>query len=375
MHDNDYGFGNIFRIIWKKKKFIILVVSFVTVSSIVVSLLLPKWYKATAIILPPSQAQPMLGSIALLGNLGMGDLLGGAGSQNRYLSILKSRTLLQEVANKFNLKEIYGCENIEETINELRKNYKISVGEEMQISVTLYDQYQDRVAEMTNYIIHCLDSLNIEITSSKAKNIREFVGLRMEEVIDSLRFLENETSTFMESKGILSLEDQVSIGVMSAAELKSKIIMKEIELAVAKKTYEKNNPQVFLLENELESFNDKYQEYFMNNLNDKLFPNFKDVPEIGIKLKILEREVKYYTDVLEFLGPQYEKAKIEETKDIPTLQVLDKAVRPEKKSRPRRAKIVIISFIFSLVVSSYFAYFTGRWESIKKNKRYDKNDH
>ena len=114
MHDNDYGFGNIFRIIWKKKKFIILVVSFVTVSSIVVSLLLPKWYKATAIILPPSQAQPMLGSIALLGNLGMGDLLGGAGSQNRYLSILKSRTLLQEVANKFNLKEIYGCENIED---------------------------------------------------------------------------------------------------------------------------------------------------------------------------------------------------------------------------------------------------------------------
>ena len=205
MSDNDHGFYNIFGIVWKKKKIIVFVVSLVTISSIIVSLLLPKWYKATSIILPPSQAQPMLGSVALLGNLGMGDLLGGAGNQNRYLSILKSRTLLQEVANKFNLKEIYGCENIEETINELKKNYKINVGEEMQISVTLYDQYQDRVAEMTNYVIHCLDSFNIEITSSKAKDIREFVGLRMEEVIDSLKFLENETSTFMENEGILSL--------------------------------------------------------------------------------------------------------------------------------------------------------------------------
>ncbi|MFO7891950.1 MAG: GNVR domain-containing protein [bacterium] len=55
--------------------------------------------------------------------------------------------------------------------------------------------------------------------------------------------------------------------------------------------------------------------------------------------------------MLEYLAPQYEQAKIQEMKDVPTIQVIDWATRPEWKSKPKRAYIVILSFLISFMVS------------------------
>ena len=153
---------------------------------------------------------------------------------------------------------------------------------------------------------------------------------------------------------------------MRAAALKSQVIMKDIELSVAKKNFGKNNPQMTLLQNELQGLEEKYSEFFTKNLKDQLFPSFESVPGIIMQLKKLERKSDYYSKVLEFLGPQYEKAKIDETKDIPTIQILDKAIRPEKKDKPHRARIVILVFIISITVT---AICTVLFEGIKERNR------
>ena len=64
---------------------------------------------------------------------------------------------------------------------------------------------------------------------------------------------------------------------------------------------------------------------------------------LNTKFAILYRNVIYYTKLLEFLGPQYEQAKIEETKDVSTIKV----IRPEKRYSPRQVIIVIFTSIIS----------------------------
>lgn len=89
----------------------------------------------------------------------------------------------------------------------------------------------------------------------------------------------------------------------------------------------------------------------MENLNNseegKIFPNFSDVPELGMKLQEIERKVEYYSTILQFLGPQYEKAKLDEMKNVSTIELLDRAVTPIKKDKPKRSIIVIITFLLS----------------------------
>lgn len=369
MGENEIKLIDMWRMVWRKKIFIIKIVAIVTVLAIVLSLILPKWYSATAVILPPSSGQSTLGAAALLGNLGFGNILGENQSQSRYLAILKSKSLLAAVAKKFNLQEKYGCDNMEKTLQQLEGNMQVDVGDEMQISVTFFDKDQEMVAKIANYAVHILDSLNIMLATTQANNNRQFIESRVNIVLDSLSILENEITRFMKKNDLLSINEQVSVAITKAADLKAQMMSKEIELAVAKKLLDKNSSQIAKLKLQLQSIQSAYNQFFSDATKNKLFPNLENIPELEKEYIRLKRKAEYFTKLLEYLGPQYEQAKIEAAKTVPTVQVLDQAVRPERKVKPKRAKIVIISFVISLILSLYIAYFRSRWEDLHLKKK------
>lgn len=345
---------NIFSEAWKKRYFIGTVVFITTLSSIGISFLIPKWYRATSTIVTSSSGSSIFGSMGALATIGIGDLLGNNDNQFRFISILKSRTLLDHIINKYDLKTKYNCKTMRDTRLKLKKNLLIDIGDEYQINVTLYDRDQDQVADIVNYVIYCLDSLNIALNTNDAHNARVFIEQRVFEVLDSLQILERDIINFMERNKVLNLEAQVSALVTQAAELKGQILLKEIEYAVAKKSLNQDNPQLDRLKTELKALKDSYNDFL--TIDNKLYPDFKQIPYIGITISKLERKVEYYTTVLGYLGPQYEKAKIDEKRDIPTFQILDKAVRPELKARPKKSKIVLAVFFSSLIICIYGVY-------------------
>jgi len=361
MEDRELTLRDLWNILWGRRKMIIRNALIAAVVVSIITLLLPNWYKATAVILPPENDNTF-GAAGLLGNLGFGNILGGDQNQNRVLSILDSRTLLEALAKKYDFQERYGADNLEETIKELDDNIEVNLEEQFQITVSFWDTDQEMVAEMTNYILHCLDSLNIVFSTGKAHENRVFIEGRVNTILDSLKMLEHELSTFMEKEGILSLTDQVAVSVEKAAELKAQIMAKEIELTIAKNIFDKKNPKILQMENELAGYRSKYREFYRDNPDDKLMPNFNKVPELGIRFTRIQREINYYVKLLEFLGPQYEKAKIDEAKTIPTIQVLDYASRPEKKDKPRRSILVIVFTGITGVLSMYYAYFKDRFK-------------
>jgi len=56
------------------------------------------------------------------------------------------------------------------------------------------------------------------------------------------------------------------------------------------------------------------------------------------------------------LAKQYELAKIDEAKDATIIQVLDEAIEPDRKSKPKRTQIVLLSTIVALLASIIWAF-------------------
>jgi tyrosine-protein kinase Etk/Wzc len=75
----------------------------------------------------------------------------------------------------------------------------------------------------------------------------------------------------------------------------------------------------------------------------------------GMENLRLLRDVKYFETIFELLAKQYEIARIDEARDASLIQVLDKAVEPERKSKPMRTLIVItvafLAGIFAVIWS------------------------
>lgn len=73
------------------------------------------------------------------------------------------------------------------------------------------------------------------------------------------------------------------------------------------------------------------------------------------------RNLRYQESVFEIMGKQFEMAKLDESKNYPLIQVLDKASLPEEKSKPKRGLIVMIAAALAFMLAVVFAY----WREIQ----------
>ena len=101
----------------------------------------------------------------------------------------------------------------------------------------------------------------------------------------------------------------------------------------------------------------------MNELTKKL----SHVPQAGIGALRTYRQVAIQQKVLEYIYPLYEQAKIDEQKDIPVILVLDKAVKAEKKVKPKRLTIIVTAFGASLALSLLFVFAMAYVDVLKRN--------
>ena len=132
-------------ILSKRKVFILLNVMTITVLAAVVSFLLPKTYRSSATIMPPKNAGGMnllsMSSSSLMKQFSPLRALSGSLSPDMYgyVSILKSRTLMELVVNQFDLKQRYGARTMTRAIETLKTNLDYKVNEETPITLSAED--------------------------------------------------------------------------------------------------------------------------------------------------------------------------------------------------------------------------------------------
>jgi uncharacterized protein involved in exopolysaccharide biosynthesis len=332
------------------------------------SFLLPSWYRATTTVLPP-------GGETALGLGAASSLLGGAPGFAASLSlpfmatpsdivaaILKSRAVGEAVIKEERLMEAYGTESVERALGELFSRVEIRVTPEGLISLSYEDRDRVRAAEVANRFMEQSDRIGRETSASQAKSARVFIEQRLTQTQEQLTRSEESLRKFQEENKAILLDDQMRASIEKAAELKAQMVSSEIELNVLSKTMSPTHPGIRSLRSKIDET--KKQLEILEKGKDQDDPEgktvldvpFSEVPSLSLKLARLIREVKIQEGIFELLTRQYEQYKIQESKDTPTLQILDRAVPPERRARPKRALLVGLSGILSLFASMVFIF-------------------
>jgi len=332
----------------------------------IISFLLPQWYTARTTILPPEKESPLLS----LGSSLLGGLVPSTEMSLPFMAtpsdilavILKSRTVQEKIIENENLKKVYKAKTLEDALKELKSHLKIVVESEGIVSLEFEDKDKWRASRVANLFVEELDEINRKTNASQAKSTRLFIEERLAQTQKDLTLAEENLRSFKEKNKAIALDEQMKSIIQGAADLKAQLVLDEIQLNVLKRNMSDSHPQVQQLRSKINEI--KKQLDLLELGNSKKIKGegkaldipFSDVPSLSLELARLTREVKIQEAVFELLTQQYEQAKIQEAKDTPTIQVLDKASPPEKRSRPKRADLVGIAVVASLFLSVIFVF-------------------
>ena len=373
---DDIDLFRIGKILWSSKLEIIRNVFIVSILSVVLAFMLPKTYRSASIIMPPTTSSERGIFSSGDGMFALESLLSPTSSSdaNTFLAILKSHTIMQSVIEKFNLIEFYDVENNEKAQQSLENDTNFEINEEGTIRVETYIKtgwfHSDEDEEIckalsrdiTNYFVEKLDIVNKRLKSEKAMQHRMFIENRYYQNIKDLAMAEEVLKTFQETHNTVALPEQTTASIQVSSEILSRISIQKVKLSVLEETLSETHPEIQFLKSEISGLKKELDKMDFGDPESAVIPGFSNVPNLGLKLGRLMRDVEVQNTLYNFLTQQYEEAKIQEAKDTPTVQVLDYAVLPQLKYKPVRSRIVIIGFVLSTIFSLYYVYFRVRWQ-------------
>ena len=362
------------NIIFLKKYFIIRNMILIFLISCILVLILPKTYTSSAVLMPPtSESGGAIGSImGALSSLPIGGFGGQTSDESlSIIAILKSRTLSEKAIKNFDLLNFYGVPNVDKALIALSESIVFEVLEEgtINISVSLKtkwfhnDESEREVktlcTNMALFFVTELDILNKSLKTEQASFHRKFIEQRYKQNLIDLENAEDSLRSFQEKHKMVALNEQTSAAIEAAASIKAQMLSNEVKLGVMLGALNKKHPDIENIRIENYELSKKMDEleYGVEVIGfDKsnLFPILSEIPELGVELIRLKREVEIQNTLFVFLTQQYEEAKIKEAKDTPTVQILDYPKIPNLKSGPKRMIIVLICLFVSFFVNILF---------------------
>ncbi len=388
--DDEINLLEYLLVIVKHKKMIFLTCLVTFILTCGITLLMPNIYTSTARILPPQNDKgglsSMLGSVSNIAALA--GLSVGSGSGELYVGMLKSRSIADVIIDKFDLMKIYDQKYRVETYKILNDAVNFSVGKDDGIiTVTAEDEDPKRAADIANTYIEELKKLNIKINLNNAGRERLFLEERLAVVQNDLSKAEDALKDFQEKNKAIRIDAQASAIIDAFATLKGVLASKEVELGVLRSSQTDQNPQVKALREEItqirEQISQLEQSHDGKTSSADIFLATSEVPELGIQYARLLRDLKVQETLYELVTKQYEMAKISEAKNTSTIQVLDAAMVPDKKSKPRRSIIVLAATFamgFFALIFAFIREYGQRmnkedsflWQQIKENISFKK---
>jgi uncharacterized protein involved in exopolysaccharide biosynthesis len=345
----------------KNKKFVLVNVSIVTGLSLILALLLPKWYFSyTTLKLSTDDAfsiGAMLGGMTdlpFLGDLGVGLAQSDLDS---YEALLESRTLVDSMVIKFDLQKRYDTEYRFLARDAFLDN-SIRDGDALteMLTVGVYDKDPNTAKEMTEYYVELLIRTLQKLSSESARNNRIFADQRVAQTELELRAAEDSLAVFQRKRGVFEPEEQFVVSYRVAAGLEAELMAEEIKLGVVERMFSRDHEEVRNTLFKIDELKKKISGIRFGGSNSEgsngaLLMNFATAPDLAVEYFRLYRDVHIKAKLLEFLIPIYEKARLDEAKSVPSILVVDEPQIAEYKSKPKRAFIVLGGMVLSLFYS------------------------
>ncbi len=349
--------------ILKYKKLLLYTFIAAAVLSLIVSLLLPLWYRSSAKVFFPEQSGGLnIDMSAVLGNVPIDMGAPGVIGNERLNSIFSSRVFLDDVIDTFHLQEVYKQEYRFKTREMLADNINTELNYDDQSITVSFDYKEDpqKAFEICSYMLNKANELNMEIQSKEARNNRSFIEVAYNKAQSRIKVLEDSLQQFQQEYNTYLLDEQITATVEAQATQEAQLLEAKIQYDYMRQVLDKKSSklrdlrmQIDAAERELKKRQYATPEYSV------LLP-LKKVSLHAFTYYRLKREIEIGAKVLEFLTPQYEQAKIKENQSQPSFVIMDPPDVPEYKYKPKRAFVVIgatalimlLMFIYIIILES-----------------------
>ena len=295
---------------------------------------IPPTFTATTKFMPPQQQQS--GAAAMLSSLGaLGGLAGAAsGLKNpadQYVAFLKSRTVQDALIDRFKLTERYEAKFKEDARAALTASAQIASGKDGLITIDVSEKDPQFAAQLANAYVDELGTLLKRLALTEAQQRRVFFEKQLTNAKDNL--VKSEQA--LKSSGVNSsaLKANPGSAVEGLARLKASITAHEIKLASMRGYLTESAPDF------------KQAQTEMSALRGQLARAEREEPASSGDSDYIAkfRDFKYHETLFELFAKQYEMARIDESREGAVIQVVDAAQPPERKIKPKKAVIAMMT--------------------------------
>ncbi|MCK4409990.1 MAG: hypothetical protein KAW67_07885, partial [Candidatus Eisenbacteria sp.] len=309
---------------------------------------------ASATCVPPQEGESRGGLLSMFSQIGVDlgarGLLSSTPMTDFMIGVLKSNLLRDQVVDGFDLQRVYDAESRDHAAEDLSDHLIVTTTPEGFIEVRVEDRDRQRAANMANAFMEFLDDYSRRTSVEQAERTREFVESALEENGRRLLTASEALREFQEEHGAIDLTEQTRATVEAIATLETERTWLEVRRGVLEGFSHPDQIEMREIDAKLRGITKKLGRFTGrgdevppgSNEDGALLP-LASIPKLVVRLADLTRDVVVQQRVREFLSSQLEEARIQETRDLEIIHVLDAAVPPLKKSRPRRSLIVILS--------------------------------
>ncbi len=389
------------RLLWDQRAFILQWCARGLVIATIIAVLTPNRYAATTRLMPPesSGGSGMAMISALMGSKsgapGLGslasDLLGSKTSGALYMEALRSRTIQDRLVNRFDLRGVYWVRYMEQARNDLEDYTTISEDHKSGvITVSVSDRNRERSAALARAYVEELNRLLSEVSTSSARRERIFVEQRLVTVKQDLHRAAEEFSQFASQNTTLDVPSQTKAMVEAGADLQGNLMAAQSELEGLEQIYTPSNVRVRSLRARIGELRRQLGEMAgakpgataapggtgsgdqgiespgsNSQASDMIYPAIRKLPLVAVRWAELYQQAKIQETVFQLLTQEYELAKVQEAKDIPTAKVMDEAALPERKAFPPRLVFIILGALLGCLTGALWICGIIFWEAIE----------
>jgi uncharacterized protein involved in exopolysaccharide biosynthesis len=376
------------RLLWDRRQWLARLAGAGLVLSTLIAFLIPKRFESTTRLMPPDQANSNMTMLAAAasgqgGGSGIGamasDLLGLKSSGALFIGILGSRTIQDDLINKFGLQKIYGDRQLLDARIRLSKNTDISEDRKSGIiTIQVTDKVPQRAAAMAGEYVEELNRVVTGLNTSSAHRERLFLEERLSQVKLDLESAEKGFGEFASKNTAIDIQAQGKAMIEAAGNLEGQLIAAQTERQGLKQIYTDDNVRVRAaqarveeLQKQLQRIGGKFDGPAGANLEtgpqtgkseDSMYPSIRQLPLLGVSYADLYRATKVQETIFETLTREYELAKVQEAKEIPSVKMIDPPDVPEKKSFPPRLEIILAGTMASIFAGVVLVFADEMWE-------------
>jgi len=368
-------------LLWERRRLLGKFLAWGGAVAMLIAIVIPTRYAATTRLMPPDPpaGQGMTLLAGLVGKMGAnlaslgGDLLGVSTSVDLFAGLLESRTVQNDLVAKFNLRSVYGERHLVDARKELARRTDLSIDRKSGIlTIQVTDHDPKRATAMAQEYVAQLNNVVTQLNTSSAHRERMFLEARLEQVKTDLKSAEEDFSKFASKNAAIDIKEQGKAMVEAAAVLEGQLIAAQTELQGLRQIYADQNIRVQTMQARVDELRRQILKMggkqepdgALPLKEDELYPSIRKLPLLGVTYADLFRRMKVEETVFETLTQQYEIAKVQEAKEVPSVKMLDPAELPEKKVFPPRTLLFFLGEIIALVIGAGWISGTDGWNKI-----------